>query len=189
MRQFAATSSACPRSSRPVGSAPPGAPCGRARPAPASVCFADLAWAINGVQHYMTTVTFPVVDISNNALFFVRCDSRRSTPGGCFPQRSLSATNRAQLCKTGDFAEPFPPPLRTLLWARRSSLWSRPARGCAPLDPRQGSPCTCPASPFMVKPGLCFSRNFALETQAEQTVIRLRSVTYGKKEPITFQYG
>ena len=30
---------------------------------------------------------------------------------------------------------------------------SRPAKGSAPFDPRQGSPCTCPAMP-----GLCFTR-------------------------------
>ena len=96
--------------------------------------------------------------------FFVRCDSRRSTPGGCFPQRSLSATDRVSLCKAGDFAEPFPPPLRASLRARRSSLLSRPAKGCSPFDPRQGrSPCTCPAPPFAAKPGLCFSRSLARE--------------------------
>ena len=163
----------------PVGSAPPGTPCGRvADPAPASDGCAILAWAINGVPHYMAAVTFPVVSNTTNALFFVRCDSRRSTPGGeipqnlphrhlrrlalagfsrfcgtlalrtfqcsplrgsafqCYaycsfclqftPQRSLSDTNRVQLCNMGDFAEPFPPPLRDLLWPRRSSLGRAP---------------------------------------------------------------
>ena len=38
---------------------------------------------------------------------------------------------------------------------------SRPAKGCSPFDPRQGAPCTCPASPFMAKPGFCVQRGFA----------------------------
>ena len=38
---------------------------------------------------------------------------------------------------------------------------SRPAKGCSPFDPRQGSPCTCPAAPFMAKPGFCAQRGFA----------------------------
>ena len=39
---------------------------------------------------------------------------------------------------------------------------SRPARASAALDPRQGRrPCTCPASPFMAKPGFCVQRGFA----------------------------
>ena len=111
----------------------------------------------------MTTVTFFVVGNTKDARFFVRCDSVRSTPGGCFPQRSLSATSRVRLSRAGDFAEPFPPPLRELFCPRRSSAPSRPARGCAPLDPRQGAPCTCPASPFMAKPGLSFTHQLAVE--------------------------
>jgi len=46
----------------------------------------------------------------------------------------------------------------------RSLDCGRPAKGCSPFDPRQGAPCTCPALPFTAKPGLCFSRNFAVET-------------------------
>ena len=42
------------------------------------------------------------------------------------PQRSLSAPYRVQLCEMGDFAEPIPPPLRDLLWPRRSSLGRAP---------------------------------------------------------------
>ena len=142
----------------------PRTPCGRvADPAPASVCFADLARGDNGVQHYMTTVTFFTVCDTTSAFFFVRYDSRRSTPGGCFPQTSLPATDRVRFNDMGDFAEPFPPPLRELFRPRRSSAPSRPARGCAPLDPRQGAPCTCPASPFMAKPGLSFTHRLAVE--------------------------
>jgi hypothetical protein len=63
----------------------------------------------------MTAVTSFDVGNTKNVLFFVRCDSRRSTPGGCFPQKSLSATDRVQLSESGDFAEPFPPPLRASL--------------------------------------------------------------------------
>ena len=40
---------------------------------------------------------------------------------------------------------------------------SRPAKGSSPFDPRQGAPCTCPASPLMAKQGLCFKRSLAEE--------------------------
>ena len=72
----------------------PRTPCGRARPAPASDGVAVLARAMNGVSHYIEAVTIFTAGTTSNVLFFVRCDSRRSTPGGCFPQRSLTATNR-----------------------------------------------------------------------------------------------
>ena len=39
-----------------------------------------------------------VVGNTKNAFFFVRCDSVRSTPGGCFPQTPLPATNRLHDC-------------------------------------------------------------------------------------------
>ena len=85
----------CPRSLRPVGSAPPGAPCGRVgNPAPASDGCAVLAWVDDGVQRYITTVTSFAVSNYIHVFFFIRCDSVRSTPGGCFPQTPLSATNR-----------------------------------------------------------------------------------------------
>ena len=88
----------------------------------------------------MTTVTPLVVGYAKDASFFVRCDSRRSTAGGCFPQTSLSAANRVQLCESGDFAEPFPPPLRPLFWARRSALGRAPQRAARPLIPGRARP-------------------------------------------------
>ena len=53
------------------GAAPrPPDPCGRVTdPAPASVCFADLARGDDGVQHYMTTVTSLVVGNTKSVLF------------------------------------------------------------------------------------------------------------------------
>ena len=88
----------------------------------------------------MTTVTFFAAGNTNNALFFIRFDSRRLTPGGCFPQRSLYATNRVRIYNPGDFAEPFPPPLRSLLWPRRSSLGRAPQRAARPLIPGRARP-------------------------------------------------
>ena len=79
------------------GSAPPGAPCGRAAgPAPASVGFAALAWGYEQcVPRLYLHPAFLRSVILFYALFFIRCDSVRSTPGGCFPQRSLSAPDRS----------------------------------------------------------------------------------------------
>ena len=105
-----------------------------------------------------------VVGNTKGALF-VRCDSVRSTTGGCFPQKSLPATNCVQLHDMGDFAEPFPPPLRELFCPRRSSAPSRPARGYSPLDPRQGAPCTCPDPPFTANRSLSFSHRSAVENK------------------------
>ena len=103
-----------------MGSAPPGAPCGRvADPAPASDGVAVLARVDDGVCRYMTTVASFVLGNNIYALFFVRCDSVRSTPGGCFPQRSLSATDR----------------LRTYIRAILRNLFRRP---CALLYERAG---------------------------------------------------
>ena len=141
---------------------------GRAeRPAPASVGFAALAWGYK--QVCAATIHAPAFSAERHTLsrsLFFRCDSVRSTAGGCFPQRSLSATNRVRSHKAGDFAEPFPPPLRELLCPRRSSAPSRPARVCAPLDPRQGTPCTCPDPLFIADRGLSFSRIVAVENKA-----------------------
>ena len=137
----------------------------------------------------MTVVTFLTARNTKNALFFIRCDSHHSTAGGCFPQRPLSATNRTQLCEAGGFAEPFSPPLRDLLWPRRSSLWSRPAKGCSPFDPRQGAPCTCPAPPFTAKPGLCFTRRLAVEKSMPSTLFGDRAFRKKKRAhrcPLTF---
>ena len=70
-----------------MGSAPPGAPCGRgAAPAPASDGDAVLAWVDDGVWRYMTTVASFVLGNTKNAFLFVRCDSVRSTAGGEIPQ-------------------------------------------------------------------------------------------------------
>ena len=57
---------------------------------------------------------------------------------------------------------------------------SRPAKGSAPFDPRQGAPCTCPAPPFMAKPGLCFTYLLALENQMLIYPIREQSVSKGR---------
>ena len=130
------------------GSAPP-VPCGRARPAPASDGVAVLARAMNGVPHYMAPVTSFVAGNTKYASFFVRCDSRRSTPGGCFPQRPLSATSRVRLYKSGGFAEPFPPPLRGLFRPRRSSLGRAPQGVAHPLTCGRGAaPAPGAAPPF-----------------------------------------
>ena len=134
----------------------------------------------------MTTATPFIVGVIKNA-FFIRCDSRRSTPGGCFPQTSLSAPYRVQLRNAGDFAEPFPPPLRASFRARRSSLWSRPARVCATLDPRQGAPCTRPAPSFLPGQGLMLhtptcNRKTNVYPPEKQTTDRAESARSGVLE-------
>ena len=66
----------------------------------------------------------------------------------------------------GDFAEPFSAAPARFFTSAQVFTRSRPVRGYALLNPRQGrGPCTCPASPFTAKPGLCFSRRLATEKQ------------------------
>ena len=102
-----------------MGSAPPGAPCGRARPAPASDGVAVLARVDDGVQRYIMFVASFVLGNNICVFLFVRCDSVRSTAGGCFPQRSL------------------PTPYRSLTYLRAilRNLFRRP---CALLYERAG---------------------------------------------------
>ena len=73
-----------------------------------------------------------------------------------FPRQTVYALIYGRFC--GTF---FAAPARFFTSAQVFAP-SRPAKGSAPFDPRQGrGPCTCPASPFLAKPGFCFSRNFA----------------------------
>ena len=118
----------------------PRPPCGRARPAPASDGCAALARSADGVWRYMTTATPFALGYTKSVAFFIRCDSRRSTPGGCFPQTPLSETDRVRLSDSGGFAEPFPPPLRTLFWVRRSSLGRAPQGAARPLTRGRARP-------------------------------------------------
>ena len=67
----------------------------------------------------------------------------------------------------GGFAEPFFAAPARFFTSAQVFAPSRPAKGSAPFDPRQGrGPCTCPASPFTAKPGLCFTCRLAAGKQA-----------------------
>ena len=74
------------------------------------------------------------------------------------------------------FAAPAQPFMAAQVFVR-----SRPAKGCAPFDPRQGSPCTCPSPPFVAAQGLCFSRNFAVEIPADRRFARIIGLRDRKK--------
>ena len=67
---------------------------GLTNPAPASDGVAVLARVDDGVRRYIMLVAPFVLGNVIYALFFIRFDSVRSTPGSCFPQTPLSATNR-----------------------------------------------------------------------------------------------
>jgi len=93
--------------------------------------------------------------------------------------------------KAGDFAEPFPPPLRELLCPRRFSLRRAPQGVAHPLIRGRAKPCTCPAPPFTAKPGLCFTRQFAAETPAfvnNGTISSSRSVEENRKKQIFYLF-
>ena len=144
---------------RPGCSAHPGTPCGRvANPAPASVGVADLAWAVNGVSHYMSAVTFFTVCNTEDALFFYPMRLPSLDCGRLF---SAKIAFRDKLCATlqgGRFCGTFSAAPARFFTSAQVFAPSRPAKGSAPFDPRQGrSPCTCPAPPFLAKPGLCFT--------------------------------
>ena len=74
-----------------------------------------------------------------------------------FPQQTVYTITHGRFCGTFSAA-----PARFFTSAQVFAP-SRPAKGSAPFDPRQGSPCTCPAPPFMAKPGFCVQRDFAEE--------------------------
>ena len=134
--------SACPRSTRPVGSAPPGTPCGRGgmAPAPASDGCAVLAWVDYGVLHYMATVASSVVGNANNAYFFCPMRLPSLDCGRLFSAKIAFRDAPFTQLYAGDFAEPFPPPLRTLFWARRSALGRAPQGVTHPLTRGRARP-------------------------------------------------
>ena len=93
--------------------------------------------------------------------------------GRLFSAKIASSIKPSTQLYTGDFAEPFPPPLRGLLWSRRSSLRRAPQGLPQPLTRGRGEhPCTCPASPFMAKPGLCVTHRLATKNRRFVTLSR-----------------
>ena len=118
----------------------------------------------DGVEHYMTTVASFVAGNTIYVAFFypIRLPSldsgRLFSAKTAFRDKPCATLQSGRFCGTF-FAAPAQPFMAAQVFAR-----SRPARGCAPLDPRQGAPCTCPSPPFTAAQGLCFTRNFAEET-------------------------
>ena len=113
----------------------------------------------------MTTVTFPAVGNAENALFFYPMRLRSLDSGRLFSAKIAFCHRACTTPRYGRFCGTFSAaPARPFLAAQVIAP-SRPAKGCAPFDPRQGSPCTCPAPPFTARPGLCFTRRLALENQ------------------------
>ena len=134
----------------------PRTPCGRARPAPASDGVAVLARVDDGVRRHITASAFFTVGNNKNASFLSDATPFARLRAAVFrkdrfPPPTVCAVIYGRFC--GTF---FAAPARFFTSAQVFAP-SRPAKGCAPFDPRQGAPCTCPASPFMAKPGLCFT--------------------------------
>ena len=133
-------STACPRSLRPVGSAPPGTPCGRvADPAPASVGCAVLARAMMVCRTIWRLLLF-LSPATLKTLFFYPMRLPSLDSGRLFSAKIAFRDEPFTQLYAGDFAEPFPPPRRTLLRARRSSLGRAPQRAARPLIPGRARP-------------------------------------------------
>ena len=107
-------------------------------PAPASVGFAALAWQYERCVPRLSMRPASSAEHRTFLRSFVRCDSLRSTPGGCFPQRSLSAPHRVQLSQLGRFCGTFSAAPARFFTSAPVFTRSRPAKGCSPFDPRQG---------------------------------------------------
>ena len=67
-----------------------------------------------------------------SALFFIRCDFLRSTPGGCFPQRSLSATTVSDKT-SGRFCGTFYRRPCATFYGGAGLVFVAPRKGCSPL--------------------------------------------------------
>ena len=101
-------------------------------------------------------------DTSSRALFYPM--RLRSLDSGRLFSAKIAFRNRP--CATpryGRFCGTFSAAPARLFIAAQVFAPSRPAKGCAPFDPRQGAPCTCPDPPFSADRGLCFSRQAAAE--------------------------
>jgi hypothetical protein len=140
----------------------PRTPCGRVDdPAPASDGVAVLAWVDDGVRRYMTMVASFV--LSNNIYALSLLSD--ATPfarlrAAVFRKDRISLQTVCAIIYGRFCGTFFAAPARFFTSAQVFAP-SRPAKGCSPFDPRQGAPCTCPASPFMAKPGFCAQRGFA----------------------------
>ena len=111
----------------------------------------------------------PALHLEENAsafsrTFFIRFDSRRLTPGGCFPQNRFP---RPTVCKLAPRAV-----LRNLFRRPCAPFWGRAGlrsvatrEGCSPSTSAGSRPCTCPEPPFMTAPGPCAIRHFAEANQ------------------------
>ena len=88
--------SVCSRPLRPVGSDRRRNPLrqGRRRAHLLRTALPSSPGSMTAVRRYIATVAPFVLGNNICVFFFVRCDSVRSTTGGCFPQTPLPATNR-----------------------------------------------------------------------------------------------
>ena len=118
----------------------PRSPCGRARPAPASDGCAALARSADGVWRYMTTATPFVVGATKSVIFFVRCDSRRSTTGGCFPQTPLSSPHRLHAYIRAVLRNLFRRPCAPFFGRAGLHFGRAPQRAARPLIPGRARP-------------------------------------------------
>ena len=118
----------------------PRSPCGGAHPAPASDGCAVLAWVDDGVLHYLSTVTSSVVGNTSRAFFFYPMRLPSLDSGRLFSAKIAFRDAPFIQLYAGDFAEPFPPPLRDLLWSRRSALGRAPQGAARPLTPGRARP-------------------------------------------------
>ena len=94
----------------------------------------------DGVDHYMTTVASFVVGNTIYVAFFIRFDSRRSTPGGCFPQRSLSAPNRLLDYMRAILRNLFRRPCAAFYGRAGLRFGRAPQRAARPLIPGRARP-------------------------------------------------
>ena len=104
------------------------------------------------------------------------------------PHHSVYSLTCGRFC--GTFSAAPARPFR----AAQAIARSRPAKGCAPFDPRQGRrPCTCPDPPFLPSQGLCFPYRPAIRKQNVYLPSRgtkrsdTKSTSSSKKIPRNYQ--
>ena len=126
---------------RPRGFAPPGSPCGRGD-GPCT-CFGRLRrprlgrrWCVTlyGGGHFFRRRQHPKR--------FLFCPMRLPSldSGRLFSAKIAFRNTPFIQLPAGDFAEPFPPPLRASLWARRSALGRAPQGVAHPLTRGRARP-------------------------------------------------
>ena len=88
----------------------------------------------------MAAVTYSTVGITKSASFWSDATPVARLRAAVFRKDRFPRPTVFFRLYTGDFAEPFPPPLRELFCPRRSSLGRAPQRAARPLIPGRARP-------------------------------------------------